>query len=109
MINSTARSPTLNRVVAPCSKLAFGTWWAMTAADRWVKVPAAALDHRRFWEAMDALDQASLAGIESRLGQRMVKAHTAPNAPCSWTGKASPCTPKLPPRTAMTHPCVARP
>ena len=39
---------TLNRVVAPCSKLAFADWWATTAADRWVKVPAAALDHRRF-------------------------------------------------------------
>ena len=39
---------TLNRIVAPCSKLAFADWWATTAADRWVKVPAAALDHRRF-------------------------------------------------------------
>src|SRR6266516_6384591 len=27
---------TLNRVVAPCSKLAFADWWAATAADRWV-------------------------------------------------------------------------
>ena len=35
---------TLNRVVSPCSKLAFADWWAGTAADRWVKVPAAALD-----------------------------------------------------------------
>jgi hypothetical protein len=39
---------TLNRVVAPCSKLAFADWWATTAADRWVKIPAGALDHRRF-------------------------------------------------------------
>ncbi len=62
----------LNRVVAPCSKLAFGRWWATTAADRWVRVPAKALDHRRFWEAMDALDEKSLAEVESRLGQRMV-------------------------------------
>src|SRR6266568_518339 len=38
----------LNRVVAPCSKLAFADWWATTAADRWVKVPSRALDHRRF-------------------------------------------------------------
>ena len=29
----------LNRVVSPCSKLAFADWWAATAADRWVKVP----------------------------------------------------------------------
>jgi hypothetical protein len=51
---------TLNRIVAPCSKLAFADWWATTAADRWVKVPAAALDHRRFWDAMDALPVAEL-------------------------------------------------
>lgn len=63
---------TLNRVVAPCSKLAFAKWWAGTAADRWVKVPAGALDHRRFWDAMDALDEAALREIETRLGQRMV-------------------------------------
>jgi transposase len=60
---------TLNRVVAPCSKLAFADWWATTAADRWVKVPAAALDHRRFWDAMDLVSPAQLAEIERRIGQ----------------------------------------
>jgi transposase len=64
---------TLNRVVAPCSKLAFADWWATTAADRWVKVPAPALDHRRFWDAMDALEPEQLAEIERRLGQVMVE------------------------------------
>jgi transposase len=59
---------TLNRVVAPCSKLAFADWWATTAADRWVRLPAAALDHRRFWDAMDAVSEAQLATIESRIG-----------------------------------------
>ena len=61
----------LNRVVAPCSKLAFSDWWATTAADRWVKVPSRALDHRRFWDAMDAVSAAQLAEIERRLGQVM--------------------------------------
>jgi transposase len=61
----------LNRVVAPCSKLAFADWWATTAADRWVKIPAAALDHRRFWDAMDLLSVPQLAEIERRLGQAM--------------------------------------
>ena len=60
---------TLNRVVAPCSKLAFTDWWATTAADRWVKIPAAALDHRRFWDAMDLLSAPQLAEIERRIGQ----------------------------------------
>lgn len=62
-----------NRVVAPCSKLAFTDWWATTAADRWVKLPRSALDHRRFWEAMDALSPAKLARIERALTARMVE------------------------------------
>jgi len=61
-----------NRVVAPCSKLAFADWWASTAGPRWVKLPAAALDHRRFWEAMDRLGEADLQAIEVELGRRVV-------------------------------------
>src|SRR5947207_11265276 len=64
---------TLNRIVAPCSKLAFADWWATTAADRWLKVPAAALDHRRFWDAMDTLTAAQLREIERRLGTAMAE------------------------------------
>ena len=60
-----------NRVVAPRSKLAFAHWWATTAGDRWVKVPAAALDHRRFWDAMHAVDTAALVEIERRLALGM--------------------------------------
>src|SRR5437773_4979854 len=41
---------TLNRVVDPCSKLGFADWWATTAADRFTKIPARVLDHRRFWD-----------------------------------------------------------
>jgi len=62
---------TANRVVAPCSKLAFGDWWAGTAGDRWVRLPAGATDHRRFWDAMDTLDQAALVEAERRLAVRM--------------------------------------
>jgi transposase len=63
---------TANRVAAPRSKLAFADWWAGTAAGRWVRLPAAATDHRRFWEAMDAVDAAALTEIERRLAVRMV-------------------------------------
>ncbi len=63
-----------NRVVAPCSKLAFGDWWATTAGSRWVRVPAAALDHRRFWDAMDALSADQLVECERRLAAAMVAA-----------------------------------
>jgi transposase len=63
---------TANRIVAPCSKLAFADWWATTAGPRWVKTSAGALDHRRFWDAMDQLDIEELRRIETRLGRRMV-------------------------------------
>jgi len=61
-----------NRVVAPCSKMAFGDWWATTAGSRWVRVPTAALDHRRFWDAMDALSARQLVECERRLTAAMV-------------------------------------
>jgi len=63
---------TANRIVDPCSKAAFADWWATTAGPRWVKLPDAALDHRRFWDAMDVLSQSDLAAIETELGRRMV-------------------------------------
>jgi transposase len=62
-----------NRVVAPRSKLAFAGWWQTTAGDRLVKLPAAALDHRRFWDAMDALTVADLRAIERAVAARMVE------------------------------------
>ena len=64
----------VNRVVDPCSKLAFSEWWATTAADRFVRLSAGALDHRRFWEAMDAISEAQLQEIERRIVAGMVDA-----------------------------------
>ena len=63
---------TANRVVAPCSKLAFADWWATTAGPRWVKLSDATRDHRRFWKAMDRLDESHLRVIETELGRRVV-------------------------------------
>jgi len=63
---------TANRIVAPCSKLAFADWWDSTAGPRWVKLRGAALDHRRFWDAMDRLDDADLRLVETAIGQRVV-------------------------------------
>jgi transposase len=63
----------LNRVVAPRSKLAFTAWWQTTAGDRLVKLPAAALDHRRFWDAMDALSVQALRAAERAIAARMVE------------------------------------
>jgi transposase len=63
---------TLNRVVAPCSKLGFADWWASTAGPRFTKVPVAATDHRRFWDAMDALDTDKLGAAERAISTAMV-------------------------------------
>jgi len=63
---------TANRIVAPCSKAAFEQWWASTAGHRWVRLRAGTLDHRRFWKAMDRLDEPALRAIETELGRRMV-------------------------------------
>ena len=62
-----------NRVVAPRSKLGFAAWWATTAGDRLVRLPAAALDHRRFWDAMHAISPADLVDCERQLTARMVE------------------------------------
>jgi transposase len=61
-----------NRVVAPCSKLAFSDWWQTTAGDRMVKLPTAALDHRRFWDAMDQVTPKMIEEIHRVVVARVV-------------------------------------
>lgn len=61
-----------NRVVAPCSKNKFADWWATTAGDRFLRLPASALDHRRFWDAMDAVSETHLKEIERRIALRAI-------------------------------------
>ena len=63
----------LNRVTDPCSKLGFADWWAKTAGDRWLRLPTGALDHRRFWEAMDAISEEQLKEVERKVVARMVE------------------------------------
>jgi transposase len=64
----------LNRLVAPCSKAGFADWWKTTAADRFTKIPAGALDHRRFWEAMHAVTPGQLEAISRKIAVRIVEA-----------------------------------
>jgi transposase len=61
-----------NRIIDPCSKREFADWWTTTAGSRWVRLGRGALDHRRFWDAMDRLGESKLREIETRLAQRMV-------------------------------------
>jgi transposase len=63
----------LNRLVAPCSKLAFADWWKTTAGDRFARIGAAALDHRRFWDAMHAVTPDQLEEISRRIAARIVQ------------------------------------
>src|SRR5271165_5260578 len=63
----------LNRLVAPCSKAAFADWWKTTAADRFTKIPATALDHRRFWDAMHAVTVEELEQISEKIAVRIVR------------------------------------
>ena len=63
----------LNRLVAPCSKAAFAEWWKTTAADRFTKIPATALDHRRFWDAMHAVTLDQLEEISQKIAVRIVR------------------------------------
>src|SRR5271166_2565510 len=64
----------LNRLVAPCSKLAFADWWKTTAADRFTKIPASVLGHRRFWDAMHAVTLEQLEEISRTIAVRIVQA-----------------------------------
>jgi transposase len=63
----------LNRLVAPCSKLGFADWWRTTAGDRFTKIPAGVLDHRRFWDAMHAVSLEQLERASEKIAARIVQ------------------------------------
>jgi len=64
----------LGRLVAPCSKAALADWWKTTAGDRFTRIPASALDHRRFWDAMHAVTMEQLEEISRKIAVRIVEA-----------------------------------
>jgi transposase len=63
----------VNRVCEPRSKRAFAHWWSGTALGRITRIRAGALDHRRFWDAMDAVTVEQLEQIEAALTKRMIE------------------------------------
>jgi len=63
----------LNRLVAPCSKAAFADWWKTTAGDRFTRIPAPALDHRYFWDAMHAVTLKQMEEISRTIAVRIVE------------------------------------
>src|SRR5260221_8409119 len=62
----------LNRVVAPCSKLAFADWWKTTSGDRFARISASVLDHRRFSATMYALKLGQLEEIRQSMALQLV-------------------------------------
>jgi transposase len=63
----------LNRLVAPCSKAGFADWWKSTAADRFTRIGASALDHRRFWDAMHAITAGQIEQASRQIAARVVQ------------------------------------
>jgi transposase len=64
---------TANRIVDPCSKRAFADWWVSTAGPRFTRIDGQVLDHRRFWDAMDRLDEQSLRTVETQVYGHMIE------------------------------------
>src|ERR1039458_1570102 len=62
----------LNRLVAPCSKLAFADRGKTTAADRVPRIPAAAPAPRPVWDAMHAVTLDQLEQISQAIAVRIV-------------------------------------
>lgn len=62
-----------NRVVEPTSKLGFQKWWSQTSGERFTKVSATALDHRRIWDAMDAISETQIIEIEARVSAAAIE------------------------------------
>ena len=63
----------LNRLVAPCSKAQFADWWTTTAADRFTRIGAPALDGRRFWDAMHAVTLGQLQEASRQIAARIIE------------------------------------
>src|SRR5258706_8600352 len=64
---------TLNRVVDPCSKSAFADWWATTTGERFTKIRAGVLEHRRFFDALHTVTETHLVEIERRVTHTMIE------------------------------------
>ena len=63
----------VNRLVDPCSKWAFADWWATTTGERFTRIRAGVLEHRRFWDALHTVTETHLVEIERRVTQAMIE------------------------------------
>ena len=63
----------LNRVVDPCSKSAFADWWTTTAGERFTRIRAGVLEHRRIFDALRTVTGTHLVEIERRVTRTMIE------------------------------------
>jgi transposase len=63
----------LNRVCDPRSKAGIADWYTTTSLPRITGIPVRMLDHRRFWDAMDRVEQEKVDEIEAALTRRMIE------------------------------------
>jgi transposase len=63
----------INRVVAPCSKVQIGHWYEKTVLRRLWGLPSQHFSSQRFWEAMDRVQPATIAAIEEDLARASVR------------------------------------
>jgi transposase len=63
----------LSRLLAPCSRAGFADWWKTSAAGRFTRIPAAALDHRRFRDAMHAITLEQLEQASEAIAVKTVR------------------------------------
>jgi transposase len=62
----------LNRLASPNSKAKMLAWYQKTALSRWLRLAPKQLRSQRFWDAMDAVDEAAIRRIEADLSRRLV-------------------------------------
>jgi transposase len=63
-----------NRAHEPCAKLRLREWYERTALRSRLAIPARDLDHRRVWDAMDQLPEATIEEVEHELCRRLSRA-----------------------------------
>jgi hypothetical protein len=96
-------------MVASCSKLAFAGWWVTTAGPRRLKLPNAALDHRRFWQAIDRVAKADLKAIETEIGCPGGPAFALGSVACSMSCRSEAAAQSYEPHMANRRRSNSRP
>jgi len=68
----------INRCVAPKSKNKIQEWYRQTVLPDLLPLSPQQVTSQRFWEAMDAVDEAALQRIEARLWRRVTETFSCP-------------------------------